>query len=130
MYEAPLSERIDLHRYAFAAGSWAEAKLALKKSRDLELAGKEEDKSTCHALRVAFFVLYGRPFKQRPKLRVGDDIVPSAQVTVHNGIITLRDKMFAHSDQDFISSVGDPLNKIIIDVRRPNHRLWNQYPSP
>lgn len=49
---------------------------------------------------TAIYTLYGRPFKQRPPLRISEDIVPEQHQGTHYGLITLRDKMFAHTDID------------------------------
>ena len=51
-------------------------------------------------LLVALHVLYGRPFKQRTPLRLESTIVPAAYRPLHDKLITLRDKMHAHTDID------------------------------
>jgi hypothetical protein len=49
---------------------------------------------------TSIYTLYGRPFKQRAPLRLSEDIVPEQHRATHIGLITLRDKMFAHTDID------------------------------
>jgi len=62
---------------------------------------------------TAIYTLYGRPFKQRPPLRLSEDIVPERHRTTHFGLITLRDKMFAHTDIDGPKTIdGYTLNEL------------------
>src|SRR5688572_1383924 len=49
---------------------------------------------------TSIYALYGRPFKQRTPLRLSEDIVPKRHRSTHDALITLRDKMFAHTDID------------------------------
>lgn len=66
-----------------------------------------------HALWAAFHVFYAKPFKQRPAIRLDAAIVPSSHQNMHTAIITLRDKMFAHSDlQGLDTDQGDPMNAV------------------
>jgi hypothetical protein len=123
MHKAPFEERLEICRYASAISSWSEAKIILKQFEKVEPGKTPEDKSISHAMRLAFYVLYSRPFKQRPRFQIDEEIVPDSEIDVHNGIITLRDKMFAHSDTDFISSAGDSLNRVLIDIR-DSKPLW------
>lgn len=51
-------------------------------------------------LLVALHVLYGRPFKQRAILRLDPSIVPDHFKSLHEKLITIRDKMHAHTDLD------------------------------
>ena len=51
-------------------------------------------------LLVSLHVLYARPFKQRKPLRLEETIVPSEFHAIHEKLITLRDKMHAHTDLD------------------------------
>jgi hypothetical protein len=117
MYKATINERLDLHKYSLAAGAWAEARIAINKIVELEQDGSNEARSTAHTMRVGFYILYGRPFKQRPGLKIDEDIVPQSLRSVHNGLIILRDKMFAHSDKDLVSSAGDPINTVLIEIK-------------
>ena len=52
------------------------------------------------AFTVAIIIDYCRPFKQRKKVRLPDDIVPYGQLDIHNYMIELRDKVVAHRDLD------------------------------
>jgi hypothetical protein len=51
-------------------------------------------------LLVSLHVLYARPFKQRKPLRLEETIVPAESQALHEMLITLRDKMHAHTDLD------------------------------
>jgi hypothetical protein len=117
MHHAPHQERLDLYRYCLAADTWSQARVALQQIQSLEHEDTENAKMTAYLLRVAFYTLYGRPFKQRLALRIDAEIVPTTLVPVHNGLITLRDKMFAHSDKELVSSVGDPINTVLVEVK-------------
>jgi hypothetical protein len=62
---------------------------------------------------TAIYTLYGRPFKQRAPLRLSKDIIPEKYRTTHFGLITLRDKMFAHTDIDGPTTIdGHTLNEL------------------
>ena len=117
MHHAPRQERLDVYRYSLAAESWAQARFTIQKAQQIEKKPTIEGANTAYSLHVAFYILYGRPFKQRPSLRIDKEIVPEAFMNLHEGIIVLRDKMFAHSDEDLVSSVGDPINTVVVDVK-------------
>src|SRR5438034_10506886 len=51
-------------------------------------------------LLVSLHVLYARPVKQRKPLRLEETIVPAESRALHEMLITLRDKMHAHTDLD------------------------------
>lgn len=62
---------------------------------------------------TAIYTLYGRPFKQHPPLRLSQDVVPEQHRGIHMGLITLRDKMFAHTDIDGPRTIdGHVLNEL------------------
>ncbi len=73
---------------------------------------------------TAIYTLYGRPFKQRAPLRLSEDIVPEQHRTTHFGLITLRDKMFAHTDIDGPKTVdGYTLNELAGFTRNAQTRF-------
>jgi hypothetical protein len=51
-------------------------------------------------LTVSATVLYARPFKQGPEVRLAEDDVPIKYREVHNEVLKYRDKVIAHRDPD------------------------------
>src|SRR4029450_1506084 len=51
-------------------------------------------------LTVPATVLYARPFKQRPEVRLAEDDVPIKYREVHNEVLKYRDKVIAHRNPD------------------------------
>jgi hypothetical protein len=51
-------------------------------------------------LTVSATVLYARPFKQRPEVRLAEDDVPIKYREVHKEVLKYRDKVIAHRDPD------------------------------
>ncbi len=51
-------------------------------------------------LTVSATVLYARPFKQWPEVRLAEDDVPITYREVHNEVLKYRDKVIAHRDPD------------------------------
>ncbi|HZF01918.1 MAG TPA: hypothetical protein VE344_08490 [Methylomirabilota bacterium] len=73
---------------------------------------------------TAIYTLYGRPFKQRAPLRLSEDIVPERYRPIHFGLITFRDKMFAHTDIDSPKTVdGYALNELAGFTRNAQTRF-------
>lgn len=117
MHRAPYQERLDLHRYSLTADIWSQARVALEQIQELENDTSEKGRMTSFLLRVSFYTLYAKPFKQRAPLKIGIEIVPKELVPVHNGLITLRDKMFAHTDGDLNSSDGTSINTVLVHIK-------------
>src|SRR4029077_512738 len=51
-------------------------------------------------LTVSATVLYARPFKQRPEVRLAEDDVPIKYREVHKEVLKYRDKVIGHCDPD------------------------------
>ena len=51
-------------------------------------------------LTVSATVLYARPFKQWPEVRLAEDDVPIKYRAAHNEVLKYRDKVIAHRDPD------------------------------
>ena len=51
-------------------------------------------------LTVSATVLYARPFKQRPEVRLAEDDVPIKYREIHNEVLKCRDKVIAHRNPD------------------------------
>lgn len=97
MHQAPKTERVELYKWQHAFSSMNEASGILKQIND---SGVTHEHPLHHALWAAFHVFYAKPFKQHKVIRIDEDIVPKDFANEHKAIITLRDKLFAHSDLD------------------------------
>ena len=112
MHQASQAERIELYKWQSAFSSLNEAQGILHHIRD-EAVGHED--LLHHALWAAFHVFYAKPFKQRPNIRISQDVVPQNLRKAHDAIITLRDKLFAHSDLDGPNlDEGDLVNSLFV----------------
>jgi hypothetical protein len=119
VHKAPQTERIDLHRYVHASESWAQCRETLKHLQEFENRGEDPSSSLCFGLRASFYVLYGRPFKQRKPFRIAaEEVVPNSKMGLHRGIITLRDRVIAHADSDLIASDGEAINKVTVRIKK------------
>jgi len=79
----------------------------------------EEKNSLIYQLITSLYILYGRPFKQRKKFRISEDIVPQGYLEEHGLLLDLRDKMFAHVDIDGLPEKNvSQLSKILLKVRK------------
>jgi len=128
MPTASFKERLDFYRYTSACLFLSQAKDILLKLKQLTSTDQDSDLSSKISFELnknilwhAFFTIYSKPFKQtrdaelKMGLRVLDDIVPEDCKHQHQAILTLRDKMYAHTDfHQLIDSNGDPMSKLII----------------
>jgi hypothetical protein len=72
---------------------------------------------------VALVVLYARPFKQRKLYRLPEEMIPKQFKGTHKFLLSLRDKMFAHADVDWLAPAGEAaLNKIVVEVKGNKYR--------
>lgn len=70
-----------------------------------------------YQLLTSVYILYGRPFKQKKRVRISEDIVPSKYIKEHGFLMDLRDKMFAHVDIDGLPEKDiSQLSKIVIHI--------------
>ncbi len=104
--------RFEYWKYQCAALSFDYA----KEVADYLICG--EKSSLIYQLITSLYILYGRPFKERKKFRVSEDIVPQRYLEEHGLLLDLRDKTFAHVDIDGLpeKNVGQ-LSKILLKVR-------------
>lgn len=110
MKSVPFAERAEFWK-------WQSASVAFEMVRDVcdyLLRQPLPDSNPIHdPLVTSIYILYGRPFKQRAPLRLSEDIVPERHRGTHFGLITLRDKMFAHADIDGPKTIeGNVLNEL------------------
>jgi len=106
------NERLEYWKYQCAALSFDYA----KEVADYLIS--KENNDLIYQLITSLYILYGRPFKQRKKFRISEDIVPQEYLEEHGLLLDLRDKTFAHVDIDGLpeKDIGQ-LNKIKLEVR-------------
>jgi hypothetical protein len=70
------------------------------------------------SLMTALHILYGRPFKQqRAEAKLSEEIIPPEFMETHNGLILMRDKIYAHTDADGPKTANkEILNKIAVRI--------------
>jgi len=105
------NQRLEYWKYQCAALSFLRAKEVV------DYLISNENSPLLYQLITSVYVLYGRPFKQRKRVRISEDIVPSKYIEEHGFLIGLRDKMFAHVDIDGLpeKDIGQ-LSKILIRI--------------
>jgi len=95
--QAPLEDRLAFFRSLSASISFQQAIDAVQYLR----ANKLTPNHPIHdPLVVALVVLYARPFKQRPPIRISAEMLPAEDRGFHDFLITCRDKILAHTDLD------------------------------
>ena len=108
------NERLELWKFAYARASFIDADMFLDElftSRlPLEHPGRK-------AISVAVTTAYARPFKQRPPVRLSEDLVPPRHKDTHDSIIEIRDKSVAHRDVDGPIADFGLLNQVRFAVR-------------
>lgn len=90
-------ERLAFWKFAYARASFVDARIFLEQILDSHLPLNHPVRK---ALSIAILTEYGRPFKQRPIVRLSRDVVPMQYHELHDSIIELRDKVVAHRDID------------------------------
>jgi hypothetical protein len=112
MKKLPLPKRLEYWKYQCAALSFHNAG---------EVAAfliEHKHPPLNYQLLTSLYVLYGRPFRQRKPVRLSEDLVPAQYSEIHNYLITLRDKLFAHVDTDGRDKWSTKyLSKIILGYR-------------
>lgn len=97
MIRPTIEERTAFWKFSYARSSFVDANLFA----EMILKGGFEPGSRIRkALSIATAVAYGRPFKQRNRVRLSDDIIPAAYQSTHEDLIVWRDKVIAHRDLD------------------------------
>ena len=96
MKKAKPEHRRDYWKYHVAAYSFEHAqKLA---SRLLRMSDSD---ALFYPLMVSLHVLYGRPFRHSKRARnIEDNLIPTDLREVHNLLLQMRDRIFAHHDTE------------------------------
>jgi hypothetical protein len=85
-----------LWRMEFAFHTFQAVKAGIEKLLERKL---HSDEPEYYPLCVGLICLYSRPFtNNRPVGPLPNDIVPKKQLSLHQDIITMRHKLFAHGD--------------------------------
>lgn len=82
-------------------------------------------------LAVSAHVFYARPFeKNRGVGKFPAEVVPEKIRPIHNGIMTFRDKVFAHTDGDHDEAAGQPLHDVVYTVIQGEQIFSTSDPRP
>ena len=112
MYQDTHPRRLELFKWQHAHSSINEARLIIEYIRENNI---DHEHPLHHALWSAFHVFYAKPFKQRQSIRIDESCIPDEYRNEHNAIITLRDKLFAHSDLNGLDlSPNNPINSLYV----------------
>lgn len=111
-------ERLEYWKYQCAALNFDYAKEVAD-----YLISKEKS-NLIYQLITSLYILYGRPFKQRKKFRMSEEIVPHEYLEEHSLLLSLRDKLFAHVDIEGLPEKDiSQLSKILLIVRGNNAQV-------
>jgi hypothetical protein len=91
------TERIEFWKYSYARSSFVHADLF---ARRIFRNSPPLDRTLRDAITFGIIAAYGRPFKQRPEVRLSRDVVPKRHLATHDDLIEMRDKVVAHRDLD------------------------------
>ncbi len=94
MKKLPQKTRLDFWKYQYADASFRDA------SEVATFLMKEDKHPLKYQLLTSLCVLYARSFVQHKSVRISDDLVPSEFMKLHNYLLVLRDKVFAHVDKN------------------------------
>ena len=115
MKKAKPEHRIDYWRYHVAAHSFDQARDVARR-----LQGITDADPLFLPLMVALHVLYARPFKhEKDSRRVDPTLVPKEKLPVHNMLLQMRDRIFAHHDKESRITDADSgidLFQLVIDI--------------
>ena len=90
------TERLAFWREEYALDSFT----VLQRLLAFMLSQSEQGPQMRTWLTVSAIVLYARPFKQWPEVRLAEDDVPIKYRAAHNEVLKYRDKVIAHCDPD------------------------------
>jgi hypothetical protein len=128
MESAPYSERLNFWK-------WQQASVAFEQVKNVSefvLTEKIEQPHPLHIpLMTALHTVYAKPFMQRREVRLGDDVVPAEFKEVHDSLITMRNKIHAHTDVDGpVTANDESFNKVVAIVRNGQVQLGSTVVFP
>ena len=115
MIKAPYKDRIEFWKFQNVSITFSEAAQLC----DLIIKQGIVSGHPLHAsLMTALHILYGRPFKQRAEVRIPEDIVPVNYKDTHDALLSMRDKIYAHTDVDGPKTAEDDvINKVAVSIQ-------------
>ena len=112
MSQPTIEERKLLWRLAYARAAFSEASEFAK----LLLVTDVNDRFMKTALSISMTVAYTRPFKQKPKMRLDDSLVPAEYAEDHASMILHRDKLIVHRDINGPETEWGSVSDLVVDV--------------
>ena len=117
MKKLPQKTRLEYWKYQYAALSFHNA------SEVSKFLITHKNPPLKYQLMTSLYVLYGRPFRQKASVRISEDIVPPQYSEIHEYLMILRDKLFAHVDKNAPSDWEiKHLSKILLGYRNGEFR--------
>jgi hypothetical protein len=119
--KAPYKDRIEFWKFQHASVTFAEA----TKLCDQIIKQKiDSGHPLLTSMMTTLHIFYGRPFKQRPEVRISETIVPQKYKDIHGGLIKMRDQIYAHVDIDGPKTANqNSLNKVGVFIRGSEARF-------
>lgn len=113
MSTPPIELRTSFWKHAYARASFIDA----KSSAEMILHGAFEGHGgMLKALSIATLVTYGRPFKQKSKVKLSEDFVAASHKSTHTDLIVWRDKVIAHRDLDGPVADWGFVSQLLIEI--------------
>ena len=113
MQTASYAERLEFFKFYHATVLIGRAGWLMQHGNELESKrGKHE---LLHSIWTAFYIQYAKPFRHRKStgIRLPEELVPGKFQEAHQELMTVRDKLVAHSDVDsFVFEDGHPIESI------------------
>jgi hypothetical protein len=129
MKKAKPEHRVEYWRFHVAAHSFDQARAVVG-----QLNGLTDRDPLFLPLMIALHVLYARPFKHdKASRRVDESLVPHDFKSVHDMLLLMRDRIFAHHDKEARikdSHTNVDLFQIVVDVRAGEMRPGVQLVYP
>ena len=92
-----IEDRTAFWKHAYARASFVDAKLFAEL---ILRGGFDLNDRLRKSLSIAVLVTYGRPFKQKNRVKISESVVPASHMATHEDLIVWRDKVIAHRDLD------------------------------
>ena len=110
MIKAPYKDRVEFWKFQHASVTFAEA----TKLCDQIIKQKiDSGHPLLASMMTTLHIFYGRPFKQRPEVRISETIIPQNYKDLHGSLINMRDQIYAHMDVDGPKTANEKsLNKV------------------
>ena len=115
MVKAPYKDRIEFWKFQHASVTFAEVTNLCDQIIKEQI---DHGHPQLASMVTTLHIFYGRPFKQRPEVRILETIVPANYKDTHDWLINSRDKIYAHMDVDGPNMANkSSINKVGVFVR-------------